>query len=123
MKTTHLDHERVYELSREYVTAVFPGDHDERTSAVGFFTDDGARLANTVEDPEAIIAIAHRLVMLADEIAEKQAQDRERLAAQARALGPGTTMRDLVKHMQRMKSADVVSLDQKRGLHDPTPES
>lgn len=39
------------------------------------------------------------------------------------ALGPGATLGDLVAHRQRMRRAGVVSLDEKRGLHDPMQAS
>lgn len=74
--TTYLNPEFVYEMSRDYVTEVFPGDHDKRTCAVGFLNDDGTQLAQSVSNPDTIIAIAHRLIQIADEIRENQAQDR-----------------------------------------------
>lgn len=111
--------ESIYALSKDYVTAVFPGDHDERTSAVGFLTEEGDALATAVSDPVTILAIAHRLVQLADEIAQNQAADLDRLAAEVRALGPDATMNDLVAHRSRLAESGVVSLDQKRAQHAP----
>lgn len=92
---THLDPERVYELSCEYVTEVFPGDHDRRTSAVGFLNDDGTDLTQSISNPEMIIAVAHRLIAIADEIRENQAQD-------------------------RLAKNGIVNLDDHRGHRDPT---
>lgn len=54
----------------EYVVAVFPGEHDERTCAAGFLTEDGEHLANSVHDPDLIDAIAARLTHIAAEIRE-----------------------------------------------------
>lgn len=117
--TTQFDTNWVYETAKPYVIQVFPGEHDERTTAVGFFTEDGEQIANTISDPEVIIAVAHRLVQIADEIAENQRADRERVAAQIRELGPGATMQDLVEHRRRLADAGVADLSLKRARRAP----
>lgn len=60
-------------MPSDYVVAVFPGEHDERTCAAGFLSEDGDKLVLSIHDPDVIDAVASRLHEIAHEIRYGQA--------------------------------------------------
>ncbi|WP_153006548.1 hypothetical protein [Leucobacter sp. G161] len=54
--------------ANDYVVPVFPGEHDERTCAAGFLSDDGDKLVLSIHEPDVIDAVASRLHEIAHEI-------------------------------------------------------
>lgn len=61
-----------WQSAGDYVVAVFPGEHDERTCAAGFLLEDHSGLAQSIHDPDVIDAVAGRLRDIAAEIRENR---------------------------------------------------
>lgn len=66
-----------WQTAGDYVVAVFPGEHDERTCAAGFLLEDHSGLAQSIHDPDVIDAVAARLREIAAEIRENRQREQE----------------------------------------------